>query len=273
MAKRRKSWSFFGVLWRLAFIAALGGAIYVLQPVDTASLKTQNPKTTSLIELRKQQAEAAGKKFRPRMSWRPLTEISPHLVHAILLAEDDRFYQHKGFDLEQIQIALERNWQAKQYVYGGSTLTQQLARTLFLSPRKNLLRKAREAVITYHLERDLPKRRILELYLNAVEWGNGIFGAEAAAQHYFGTGADALTPDQAVALASILPSPRRWSPLSERGFMARRRTRLIDRMQRAGYLPNEAVSVSSETLEVPSLDELQGLDDDASEAPLQPAFP
>src|SRR6185437_4422092 len=142
-------------------------------------------------------------------------------------------------DFEQMRIAVQRDWAKKGFVYGGSTLTQQLARTLYLSPHKDLLRKAKEAVITVYLERTLAKRRILELYLNVVEWGRGIFGAEAAARHDFGVSAADLTPDQAVALASILPSPRRWRPSSERAFMARRRSQLTERMQAEGYWPVE----------------------------------
>ena len=110
-------------------------------------------------------------------------------------------------------------------------------RTLYLRPRKSILRKVKEAVLTVYLERTLTKRRILELYLNVVEWGPGVFGAEAAAQYYFGKSAAELSPDEAVALASILPSPRRWSPFSEKEFMARRRTQLMERMQKAGYAP------------------------------------
>jgi monofunctional biosynthetic peptidoglycan transglycosylase len=173
------------------------------------------------------------------MVWRSLDQISPHLVHAVVLSEDDRFYDHRGFDFEQIRIAIETNWKKKRYAYGGSTITQQLARTLYLTPRKNLLRKAKEAVITFWLERSMSKRRILEVYLNVIEWGPGIYGAEAASQFYFQIAAADINPDEAAALASVLPSPRRWSPTSERAFMAQRRTRLLERMRRAGYIPEE----------------------------------
>src|SRR5439155_17227406 len=131
------------------------------------------------------------------------------------------------------------DWEKKRFVYGGSTLTQQLARSLYLSPRKNLLRKAKEALITFLLESYLSKKRILELYLNVVEWGRGVYGAEAAAQAYFQKPASDLTADEAAALVSILPSPRRWNPASERAFIAGRRTRLVARMRAAGYLPVE----------------------------------
>jgi len=222
---------------RLKQIVLAAFVVYLLWPYNVFDLKHHNPHTTSLIELRKKEARQHGFGFKPEMRWRNLDDISPALVHAVLVSEDDRFYVHHGFDLEQIEIAFERNWKKKQYVYGGSTITQQLARTLFLRPHKSVLRKIKEAVLTLYLEAIFSKRRILELYLNVVEWGPGIYGAEAASQYYYWKPASELTPDEAVALASILPSPRHWSPFSEKEFMARRRTQLMERMQKAGYAP------------------------------------
>jgi monofunctional biosynthetic peptidoglycan transglycosylase len=221
----------------LAFAGFAIFLIYLAWPYGVFSLAHHNPRTTALIERRRKDALALHHRFKPEMTWRNIADISPNLTHAVLLAEDDTFYQHHGFDYEQIRIALAKNIVSQKYVYGGSTITQQLARTLFLRPRKSLLRKVKEAALTVYLEHTLSKRRILELYLNVVEWGPGIFGAEAASQHYFGKPAADLTSDEAVALASILPSPRRWSPFSERAFMARRRTQLAERMQKAGYAP------------------------------------
>ena len=218
-------------------ISLIGFLVYLLWPYGVFGLKHRNPHTTSFIELRKAESLRAGRKLKARMEWKNLGQISPNLVHAVLLAEDDMFYQHHGFDFEQIQIALAENLDKHKYAYGGSTITQQLARTLYLRPRKSILRKLKEAVLTCYLEAILPKRRILELYLNVAEWGPGIFGAKAASQNYFWKPASELTPDESVALASILPSPRRWSPYSEKAFMARRRTQLIERMQKAGYAP------------------------------------
>jgi len=222
---------------RILLLALAGFLIYLLWPYSVLELKTHNPRTTSLIELRKKEARAAHRRMKPEMVWKSSSQISPNLAHAILLAEDDTFYQHHGFDYEQIRIALAENIVKQKFAYGGSTITQQLARTLYLRPRKSILRKAKEAVLTLYLEHTLSKKRILELYLNVVEWGPGIFGAEAASQYYFSKPALELTPDEAVAMASILPSPRRWSPFSEKAFMARRRTQLTDRMQKAGYAP------------------------------------
>jgi monofunctional biosynthetic peptidoglycan transglycosylase len=222
---------------RLIQLALAGSFIYLLWPYNVLTLKRHNPGATSLIELRRAEARSARRPFKPQRTWKPLKEISPNLVHAVLISEDDTFYQHHGFDFEQIQIALAENLEKQKFAYGGSTITQQLARTLYLRPRKSILRKLKEAVLTVYLERTLTKKRILELYLNVVEWGPGVFGAEAAAQYYFGKSAAELSPDEAVALASILPSPRRWSPFSEKAFMARRRIQLMDRMRKAGYAP------------------------------------
>lgn len=228
------------MLKRVLAAGLLAFLVYLFWLPWVPALKTTVPAKTSLMHLREEQAREKGIK-RPRsvLIWRPLAAISPHLVHAVLLAEDDQFYRHSGFDFEQIEIAVRRNLEKKRFAYGGSTITQQLARTLYLSPRKSLLRKAKEALITVWMEAALSKRRILELYLNVVEWGPGIYGAEAASRHYFEKPAAELTPDEAVALALVLPSPRRWSPTSERAFMARRRTNLLDRMRKAGYIPDD----------------------------------
>jgi monofunctional biosynthetic peptidoglycan transglycosylase len=231
------------VFKRTAGLAVLGLLSYLFWWPWFHSLRHANPTHTSLMMLRESQARGQRHKRRSVLVWRPLSQISPALVHALLLAEDDQFFQHSGFDLSQILVALQKDWQEKRFAYGGSTLTQQLARTLYLSPRKNILRKAKEAFITLWLEHTLSKTRILEIYLNVVEWGRGIYGAEAAARFYFRKPAKDLTPDESVALVSILPSPRRWSPFSERSFMARRRTNILEAMRKQGYINDEDSSL------------------------------
>ncbi len=214
-------------------------AFYLLWLPYVPRLVKHNPKKTALMQLRETQAKRAKLRLRSTQIWKPLGTISPNLIHAVIISEDDTFYRHHGIDGAQIVEAMRRNWQEKRYAYGGSTITQQLARTLYLSPQKSLLRKTKEALIALWMEQALPKKRILELYMNTAEWGKGIYGAEAASQHYFNKPASDLTPDEAISLASILPSPRRWSPLSEKAYMARRRTQLVHRMKIAGYLPSE----------------------------------
>jgi monofunctional glycosyltransferase len=172
--------------------------------------------------------------------------MSPYLLKAVLIAEDDKFWAHKGFDMEAIQKALERDLKEKKFRFGGSTVSQQLVKNLYLSPSKNPLRKIREAVITWRMERSVPKKRILELYLNVVEWGSGIFGAEEAAQHYFGKSAVALTAEEAATLAAVLPSPLKYSA-SDPGPYVKRRSRLIyDIMVRRGIVAPEYEEITEQ---------------------------
>ena len=145
-----------------------------------------------------------------RYQWVPYDRISVHLRRAVVAAEDARFVEHDGFDWEMIQKAMAKNEKRGRVVAGASTISQQLAKNLFLSGERSWLRKGQEAIITWMLESTLSKRRILELYLNVAEWGDGIFGAEAAARYHFGTSAASLSPEQAAWLAVILPSPRRY---------------------------------------------------------------
>ena len=209
-----------------------------------------NPSSTAIREFREEQILKTGKKPHSLMQWRRLDQISPYLLHAVVLSEDDTFYQHHGFDMEQLKRAAQINWERKRFAFGASTITQQLARTLYLSSHKNLLRKAKEALITRRLEKTLPKKRILELYLNVVEWGPQVYGAEAASQHFFNKPASELTPEEAISLAVILPSPRRWNPLSDRKFISGRKSILYDRMVMAHYI---VPVVSSGTVTSPSI--------------------
>jgi monofunctional glycosyltransferase len=156
-----------------------------------------------IVELR-----AKGAKSELRYRWVPYERISLQLKRAIVAAEDAKFVDHEGFDWDGIQRAIEKNERRGRIVAGGSTITQQLAKNLFLAPTRSWLRKAQEAVITLMLEAMLPKRRILEIYLNVIELGNGVFGAEAAARHYFGTSAAGLSASQAARLAAMAPNPR-----------------------------------------------------------------
>jgi monofunctional biosynthetic peptidoglycan transglycosylase len=156
------------------------------------------------------------------------------------VSEDHGFYRHHGVEWESARSALVTNWKARRLARGGSTITQQLARNLYLSPSKNPLRKIKELLIARRLEKELGKRRIFEIYLNVAEWGRGIYGAEAASRAYFGKSAADLTPEEAAALAAALPSPRRYSPVKGTRFMERRKSAIVARMRASGYLPEEA---------------------------------
>lgn len=210
--------------------------IYLLWLPDVRELKTKNPKTTAFIELRREQAQDAGKRFAPRMRWTPIGRISPHLINAVIVAEDRDFYRHGGIDWELTIAALKYDIRKRKFALGASTITQQLARNIYLSPSKNPLRKIKELLIAWRMEKHLGKRRILELYLNVAEWGKGVFGAGAAAETYFGKAASDLDMEEAGALASVLPSPRKWNPRKKSGYAHQRARDIIRRMKRSGYL-------------------------------------
>ena len=192
-----------GVLW----------SYWLLVAAEVSVLAASNPPTTALMEARLEEARRQGLSYQRDWTWTPLASISSHLQRAVIIAEDWSFYGHRGFDWEGIREALLHNVSAGRLRRGGSTITQQLAKNLFLSSDKTLPRKAREAVITLALERHLGKSRILELYLNVAEWGRGIYGAEAAARHHFGKSARDLTREEAALLAAVLPAPRSYDPL------------------------------------------------------------
>jgi monofunctional biosynthetic peptidoglycan transglycosylase len=221
----------------LAAAAATAG--YLLWLPDVSKLKRENPKTTAYIELRRSQARAKGKPFDLKWTWTPWDGISQDLKNAVLTAEDDTFYRHNGVDWQAVRGALDRDVSERRLAYGASTITQQVARNLYLSPSKNPLRKIKEALIAWRLEKELGKRRIFELYLNIAEWGRGIFGAEAASQAYFGKHASELSVDEAVALAVVLPSPARHDPGRGGPYVDRNSRRVMARMRMSGFLPDE----------------------------------
>ncbi len=167
-----------------------------------------NPGETRFMEIRLAELRVKNPSAKLQQQWVPYSRISPHLKRAIIAAEDAKFVDHEGFDWEGMQKAMEKNQKKGRFVAGGSTISQQLAKNLFLSPSKSYFRKAEEAIITLMLESLWSKQRIFEVYLNVIEWGNGIFGAEAAARHYFGVGAAQLGPEQAARLAGMVPNPR-----------------------------------------------------------------
>lgn len=170
--------------------------------------------------------------------WVPYSQISVSLKRALIAAEDSKFMQHQGFDLDGIQKALEKNEKRGRIAAGGSTITQQLAKNLFLWPDKSLVRKGQEALITVMIETTWSKRRILEVYMNEIEWGTGIFGAEAAARHYFGIAAAELSEYQAAMLASMVPSPQYYDRKGETDGLLRQTEVILDRMNKVAIPPN-----------------------------------
>ncbi|MDH5346658.1 MAG: monofunctional biosynthetic peptidoglycan transglycosylase [Nitrospira sp.] len=213
------------------------GLSWLITLPDASLLVRTNPTSTALMEAREVQAKGQGRTIGRLWVWVPLSRISPHLRHAVVAAEDASFFTHEGFDWEGIRDAALYNLEAGEVKRGGSTITQQLAKNLYLSSERSLLRKAQEALITRSLEQHLTKKRILELYLNVAEWGKGIYGAEAAARHHFGKPSQDLTADEAAWLAAILPSPRRYDPLRKTTFLTRRHTRILKWINRQSASP------------------------------------
>jgi len=177
-----------------------------------------------------------GKTLRIDQRWVPLSAISPTLVKAVLIAEDDKFWSHEGFDTEAIKKAIEKDIKARKFKLGGSTISQQLAKNLYLTPVKHPIRKIQEAIITWRMERVLSKKRILELYLNVAEWGEGIYGIEAASRHYFGKPSSELTPAESTRLAAVLPNPRRYDPTGNQPYVVYRSDLIYDIMVRRGIV-------------------------------------
>ena len=228
-------------------VAALSAWVLWRSLPDVASLATRAPASTALMEQRRAEAAREGKAFRP--DYRPvsLDRISPRLARAVVASEDASFFGHAGFDWDEIRNAAGQNWKAGRTVRGASTITQQLAKNLWLGTERSYLRKAREALLAVKLERSLPKRRILTLYLDVAEWGNGVFGAEAAARRWFDTSARDLSAAQAATLAAMLPAPRRAAVAPAPRWLARRARRILGLMVRNGTVPaGEAASARGE---------------------------
>jgi monofunctional biosynthetic peptidoglycan transglycosylase len=224
--------------------------IFQLLTPDVSKLRRKNPKKTAMMEYRQEEALRKGKKYGIIQNWVPYGSISPYLVKAVIIGEDDKFWHHEGFDYEAIEKAIEKDIRSGKFKAGGSTITQQLAKNLYLSPSKNPLRKIREAVIAGRLESSLSKRRILELYLNTAEWGEGIFGIEAASRHYYGQPASELGPEEAARLAAVLPNPRKYSPLDDSRYVDARAEVIYRIMVKRGIvIPREAETPESQILE------------------------
>jgi monofunctional glycosyltransferase len=195
--------------------------------------RDHNPSTSSFMEDRLEVLQEKNPDAQLKHQWVPYERISNNLKRAIIAAEDGKFLDHEGFDWEAIQKAYEKNQRKGKVVAGGSTISQQLAKNLFLSSKRTPWRKAQEAVITVMAETVLSKRRILEIYLNVIEWGNGVFGAEAAARHYYGTTAAALSAEQAARLAAIVPNPRLYDRGRGRPWIEKKTSIILARMNSA----------------------------------------
>jgi monofunctional biosynthetic peptidoglycan transglycosylase len=196
-----------------------------------AKLRTENPTQTALMRQRLHEAEKQGKPLRIVHKWVPLSRISRNVIDAVIVAEDGSFYSHNGVDWFEVKESIEKNMDQLRAARGASTITQQLAKNLYLSTSKDPVRKLKELIITFFLEWTLSKNRILEIYLNVIEWGRGVFGIEAAAEKYFDTSAASLTLEQATRLASVIPSPLRHRPDDDSRYVLRRKGIVLRRME------------------------------------------
>lgn len=267
------------VRWSRWIFGALGVAfayvayVYLTLP-DVRVLATANPETTAFIELRRDEAHDAGKSFNLRRRWVPYNRISSHLKRAVIVAEDSAFFEHEGLDYEQIKESLEATLEDGGPIRGASTITQQLAKNLYLSPTRNPMRKVKELIITRRLETALSKRRIFEIYLNSIEWGDGIFGCEAAARAYFGKSAAELGPSEAALMAGAIINPRVHSPARPTRRLLRRQQIILRRMggveppADAPAAPAGAPAAAPERPQAPAPERPQ---EPASERPQAPA--
>ncbi|HET9924301.1 MAG TPA: monofunctional biosynthetic peptidoglycan transglycosylase [Methylomirabilota bacterium] len=225
---------------RLAAVVMLAAAVWIAAEIWTwptvKRLAVERPATTAFIEQYRARQRAAGRSDRVVLAWTPYGAVSPALKRAVIVAEDVGFFSHRGFALDEMQSALEDALRERELPRGASTITQQLAKNLWLSPSRNPWRKAKEALLTWQLERALSKRRILELYLNVAEFGPGLYGVGAASQRYFGKAPADLDEHEAAQLAAVLPNPASWHPGATSSAYRRRVAAIEVRMGRAAFL-------------------------------------
>ncbi|MDR0480948.1 MAG: monofunctional biosynthetic peptidoglycan transglycosylase [Gallionellaceae bacterium] len=226
---KKKNWRY----WTWRILAALFLLLLLYQAWIAAHVwwwRDHNPSSSSFMDIQREVLQDKNPNAELKHQWVPYQNISNNLKQALIAAEDAKFVDHEGFDWEGIQKAYEKDRKKGKIVAGGSTISQQLAKNLFLSGKRTPWRKAEEALITVMLEAMMDKRRIFEIYLNVIEWGNGIFGAEAAARHYFGISAAQLTPEQAAKLAAMVPNPRYYDTHRNAKGLLRKTEIILERM-------------------------------------------
>jgi len=243
--RRRLAWISLACL-ALAVLLAAWVLLGLPSRAAVRELAQANPGKTRLMLQREAEAVAKGRKPRTVVNWVPLTHVSRHLIHAVLSAEDQNFFGHEGVDWDAIQKSLEKDVEKRRFVRGGSTITQQLAKNLYFGTHKTVTRKLRELIVARWLESDLTKAHILALYLNVIEWGDGVYGCEAAARRWYGKSASALSAPEAAGLAAMIPNPRRLNPQVSPARHARATRRVLWLMARAGYLGRDAAGLGAE---------------------------
>ncbi len=251
---------------KIRTVVVLGGALLAVEFLTIPfagvwALASNNPGRTALMEQRVREADRKSTSLTIVQTWIPLSRVPRHVQDAVMVAEDGTFYEHGGIDWFEVQESIEKNLEEGRAARGASTITQQLAKNLFLSTSKDPIRKLKEVVITLLMEWRLDKRRIFEIYLNIIEWGPGVFGIEAAARTYFGKSASMLTVEEGVRLAAVIPSPLRHRPDVDSRYVLRRKSIVLSRMAARNKLP------SSPTEETPSRSLEQSPEADSGGAP------
>jgi len=233
--KRLLRW-FFILFVVLIFITMVTFLVLYLSIPDVSDLLKHNPETTALIEYRKEQAENQDKKYHARQSWVRFSKIPKLFRQSVRITEDASFYQHEGLDYLEIKESFKKNLEEGKYVRGASTITQQLAKNLYLSPRKSIWRKIRETWIARRLENTLGKNRIFHLYLNVIEFGPGIFGVQEAARYYYKRDVDRLTLEQIIRLTAIIPKPLVENPKKNSKWLLWKCRWILEKLKRYGYI-------------------------------------
>ena len=234
----------------LAAAVPVAYVVYVLAGLppraEVRALARKDPGPTSVMRQREAEAKARGRRAHIVQEWIPLEQVSRTLIQAVIASEDQRFFGHEGVDWAAIQASVEANVKEGRAARGGSTITQQLAKNLFFDTRRSVTRKLRELIVTWWLERDLQKVRILALYLNVIEWGDGIYGCEAAARAYYDKSAADLSPSEAAGLVAMIPNPRRINPIVSPARFARAQKRVLWLMATAGYIERAVAGLGTE---------------------------
>jgi len=262
-------------LLALALLAVLAGWVAAGLPSrsDVRSLATRDPGTTRLMEQRAEEARAAGRRPRVVQRFVPLSAVSRHLIHAVVASEDQSFFGHEGVDWKALEESIRKDVTKRSFARGGSTITQQLAKNLYFGTAKTPARKLRELLVARWLEDDLTKARILALYLNVIEWGDGIYGCEAAAKQWYGKPASALGPAEAAGLAAMIPNPRRINPRVSPARHERATKRVLWLMALAGYIGRDVAGLGAEPPPEASEDAAESEGDAPPEPPATPEPP
>ncbi len=217
-------------------VLVVAGFYFYLSLPDVSGLKTKNPRTTALMLQRYREAKKTDHKFRIRQQWIDFKAIPKLLRETVRIAEDASFYQHRGIDFAELKEAIKKNWQNREYTRGASTITQQLAKNLYLSTEKSVIRKIKELLITVRLEGNLKKDRIFTIYLNVIEWGPGVFGVEAASQYYFHKTVSQLNLEEMVRLVAVIPQPLNISPTENSDWLKWKSRWILDALRRYVYI-------------------------------------